>query len=85
MNFQPWLISISRNLCIDYYRSVRKERQTLDRGVDPVDLSPVSPDPGPLITLERRVRRERLYQAMDALTPILREAVVLRGIQELSY
>ena len=83
-NFQTWLISISRNLCIDYYRSVRKERQILDRGVDAVDLSPVSPDPGPLVTLERRVRRERLYQAMDALTQILREAVVLRDIQELS-
>ena len=84
-NFQTWLISISRNLCIDYYRSVRKERQILDRGIDAVDLSPVSPDPGPLVTLERRVRRERLYQAMDALTQILREAVVLRDIQELSY
>jgi hypothetical protein len=26
-NFQTWLISISRNLCIDHYRSVRKERK----------------------------------------------------------
>ena len=33
-NFQTWLISISRNLCIDHYRSVRKERETIDRGVD---------------------------------------------------
>src|SRR5688572_20036298 len=24
-NFQTWLISVSRNLCIDHYRSVRKE------------------------------------------------------------
>src|SRR5262249_14161100 len=23
-NFQTWLVSVSRNLCIDYYRSVRK-------------------------------------------------------------
>jgi len=23
-NFQTWLISVSRNLCIDHYRSVRK-------------------------------------------------------------
>src|SRR6185503_1579763 len=28
-NFQTWLISISRNLCIDHYRSVRKERETI--------------------------------------------------------
>jgi RNA polymerase sigma-70 factor (ECF subfamily) len=30
-NFQTWLISISRNLCIDHYRSVRKERETTMR------------------------------------------------------
>jgi RNA polymerase sigma-70 factor (ECF subfamily) len=23
-NFQTWLVSVSRNLCIDHYRSVRK-------------------------------------------------------------
>ena len=27
-NFQTWLVSVSRNLCIDHYRSVRKERET---------------------------------------------------------
>ena len=41
-NFQTWLISISRNLCIDHYRSVRKERETIDRDVDANELSPVS-------------------------------------------
>src|SRR5712671_1158378 len=40
-NFQTWLISISRNLCIDHYRSVRKERETMARDVDPADLAPV--------------------------------------------
>src|SRR5687767_4754602 len=28
-NFQTWIISISRNLCTDHYRSVRKVLQTL--------------------------------------------------------
>ena len=37
-NFQTWLISVSRNLCIDHYRSVRKERETVDRDVDAGDL-----------------------------------------------
>src|ERR671937_1878124 len=41
-NFQTWLVSISRNLCIDHYRSVRKERQTIAREVDAADLQPVS-------------------------------------------
>src|SRR5512136_3411076 len=39
-NFQTWLISVSRNLCIDHYRSVRKERETVDRDVDAGDLTP---------------------------------------------
>ena len=40
-NFQTWLISISRNLCIDHYRSVRKERETMARDVDASELTPV--------------------------------------------
>src|SRR6266849_7398459 len=40
-NFQTWLISISRNFCIDHYRSVRKEREVMARDVDAADLMPV--------------------------------------------
>src|SRR6187397_3012441 len=52
-NFQTWLISVSRNLCIDHYRSVRNERQLIDRGVDPADLSPAAGEPGPVASLEQ--------------------------------
>src|SRR5213075_2809651 len=55
-NFQTWLISISRNLCIDHYRSVRKERETIDRDVDASELAPASHDPGPVAALEQRDR-----------------------------
>src|SRR5687767_13003965 len=41
-DFQTWLISVSRNLCIDHYRSVRKERATIDRAVDASELAPAS-------------------------------------------
>jgi RNA polymerase sigma-70 factor (ECF subfamily) len=37
-NFQTWLISVSRNLCIDHYRSVRKERETINLDVDAGEL-----------------------------------------------
>ena len=84
-NFQTWLISISRNLCIDHYRSARKERLTVDRSVDAGDLSLVSSDIDPLTALERSDRRVFLRRAMDALPPTLRTAVLLRDIQELSY
>ena len=46
-NFQTWLISISRNLCIDHYRSVRKERETMARDVDASNLMPVSRERSP--------------------------------------
>jgi RNA polymerase sigma-70 factor (ECF subfamily) len=84
-NFQTWLISVSRNLCIDHYRSVRKERETIDRGVDAADLAAASPDAGPIAALEQRDRVVLLRQAMAALPETLRTAVLLRDIQELSY
>src|SRR6266545_1749900 len=84
-NFQTWLISISRNLCIDHYRSVRKERETIDREIDANELAPISHDPGPVAALEQRDRVALLRQAMAALPDTLRTAVLMRDIQELSY
>ena len=84
-NFQTWLISVSRNLCIDHYRSVRKERQTIDRGVDASELSPVSTEVSPIAALEQRDRVVLLRQALAELPDTLRTAVLMRDIQELSY
>jgi RNA polymerase sigma-70 factor, ECF subfamily len=84
-NFQTWLISVSRNLCIDHYRSVRKERETIDKDVDAGALTPASSDAGPLVALERSDQRALLRRALEQLPPTLRTAVMLRDIQELSY
>jgi RNA polymerase sigma-70 factor, ECF subfamily len=84
-NFQTWLVSVSRNLCIDHYRSVRKERQTIDRGVDPGELTPAAPTVSPIAALEHRDRVELLKKAMNHLPPTLRSAVLLRDLQEFSY
>ena len=84
-NFQTWLISVSRNLCIDHYRSVRKERETIDRQVDASELSPVAKGQSQLAMLEQRDRVELLREAMSALPKTLRTAVLMRDIQELSY
>ena len=84
-NFQTWLVSVSRNLCIDHYRSVRKERETIDRNVDAGELTPAAPGQSAYQTLEQRDRVELLRRAMAELPPTLREAVVKRDIQEFSY
>jgi RNA polymerase sigma-70 factor (ECF subfamily) len=84
-NFQTWIISISRNLCIDHYRSVRKERQTIAREVDAGELQPVSSERGPYAAAEHQHLRILLRQALQTLPSTLRTAVVLRDLQELSY
>jgi RNA polymerase sigma-70 factor (ECF subfamily) len=84
-NFQTWLVSVSRNLCIDHYRSVRKERESIDRDVDPGDLAPVAPTTSPYAALEATDRAVLLRRGLKELAPSLREAVVMRDLQELSY
>ena len=85
-NFQTWLISVSRNLCIDHYRSVRKERETIDRDVDAGELTPASRRGEP-------VRRARAARPRGAAAPGARRAARRRcgrrsccaTSQELSY
>src|SRR5215204_6878263 len=84
-NFQTWIVSISRNLCIDHYRSVRKERQTIARDVDSNELQPASLERGPYAAAEHEDLRELLRVALGKLPATLRTAVVLRDLQELSY
>jgi RNA polymerase sigma-70 factor (ECF subfamily) len=84
-NFQTWLVSVSRNLCIDHYRSVRKEREVVNRDIDPSELTPASPDRSAQAELEQRDRVHLLRRALDKLPPSLRTAVMMRDIQEMSY
>ena len=84
-NFQTWLISISRNLCIDHYRSVRKERETMARDVDASVLVPVSRERGPYGELEQVDLKHLIRVALAELPPTLRQAVVLRDLQEFTY
>jgi RNA polymerase sigma factor (sigma-70 family) len=84
-NFQTWLISVSRNLCIDHYRSVRKERETIDRDVDANELTPISKEVGAIALLEQQDRVALLRQALAELPDALKTAVLMRDIQEMSY
>jgi RNA polymerase sigma-70 factor (ECF subfamily) len=84
-NFSTWLISISRNLCIDHYRSMRREYDLVTHDVDVVSLAHPSTIDSPQVALERRDRVALLRAALNKLAPSLRTAVMLRDIQELSY
>jgi RNA polymerase sigma-70 factor (ECF subfamily) len=84
-NFQTWLISVSRNFCIDRYRSGRRDRQVFAREVDASTVQAEAPGPAADARVERQDRIALLREALKALSPTLRTAVLLRDIHELSY
>ncbi len=84
-NFTTWIISVSRNLCIDHYRRVRKEREVVDRRVDASELAPAAGGVDAFARLDRFDRRALLREALAALPETLRTAVAMRDLQELPY
>src|ERR1700755_2678966 len=63
-NFSTWLISVSRNLCIDHYRSMRREHDVVTHDVDASTLANASTIDSPLVLLERRDRVSLLRAAL---------------------
>lgn len=83
-HFGTWLYSVSRNHCIDHYRSGRRERELIVRSeVSLEEYASKRFDPHRY--LEVRDKREQLASALQALPEKLREAVVLRDIDGLTY
>jgi RNA polymerase sigma-70 factor (ECF subfamily) len=84
-NFQTWLISVSRNFCIDRYRSGRRDREVFAREVDASTVQAEAPGIRADARIEQHDRIALLRDALKALSPTLRTAVLLRDIHELSY
>ncbi len=84
--FSTWLNRVARNHLVDHYRRTRKDRVTssLDDDSTPLPKLP-STRPAPTASVESRERRELLQMALDQMSPDLREAVVLRDLQDLDY
>jgi RNA polymerase sigma-70 factor (ECF subfamily) len=83
-DFGTWLYSVSRNHCIDHYRSGRRERELLVRHELSLEDFP-SRRFDPHRAVELRDKKKLLVRALANLPEKLREAVVLRDIQELTY
>jgi RNA polymerase sigma-70 factor (ECF subfamily) len=84
-DFSTWLGSVARNYCIDHYRASKREREVMVDDLLAFDQAPASQGSNPQRTLEDRDRRHFLRQGLDRLPEKLREAVVLRDLQGLSY
>ena len=83
-DFGTWLSSVARNYCIDHYRASKREKEVLVEDLVAFDLAPASSG-NPHRALEDQDRRTFLRKGLDLLPDKLREAVVLRDLQGLSY
>ena len=86
-SFGTWLARVTRNLLIDHYRRSRQQRVT-----DSIeDQLPVLEQVGssgtlrPDQALAGREASEILQATLQKLSPDLREAVILRDLQEMEY
>jgi RNA polymerase sigma-70 factor (ECF subfamily) len=84
--FATWLSRVARNHLVDHYRRTKKDRVTspLDDELATIEAKP-GPAGGPAAGVESRERRELLQRGLAKLSPDLREAVVLRDLQDLDY
>jgi RNA polymerase sigma-70 factor (ECF subfamily) len=91
--FMTWVTTITRNLLVDHFRRTKLERATdsLDttssEHEDAMPLSEQLPDhsPAPDRNVQSRETREAVHQALQKLSPELREAVILRDLQDMDY
>ncbi len=84
--FATWLNRVARNHLVDHYRRTKKDRATssIEDESGGIEGRPSASD-GPLAHVEARERKEVIQSALERLSPDLREAVVLRDLQDLDY
>lgn len=82
-----WISSLTRNLLIDHYRRTRYQRVT--DSIDDEELAPghelPSRERGPDQAVWGREVRDYVQEALTRLSPELREAVILRDLQDMDY
>jgi RNA polymerase sigma factor (sigma-70 family) len=91
--FMTWVTTITRNLLVDHFRKTKQDRVTesLDgpssEYEDAMPLSDRIPDKGapPDARVQSREAGETVHRALQKLSPELREAVILRDLQDMDY
>jgi len=91
--FMTWVTTVTRNLLVDHFRKSKQDRMT-----DSLDAAPSEhEDAQPLSTqiadpsrsaheqVQSRETRDAVHQALQKLSPELREAVILRDLQDMDY
>jgi RNA polymerase sigma factor (sigma-70 family) len=91
--FMTWVTTITRNLLVDHFRRTKQERMTesLDSASsereDAMPLSEKIEDKAapPDARVRSREAGEAVHHALQRLSPELREAVILRDLQDMDY
>jgi RNA polymerase sigma-70 factor, ECF subfamily len=91
--FMTWVTTMTRNLLVDHFRKTKQDRVTdsLDGAPseheDAMPLRDQIPDKSlpPDVRVESRETSETVHRALEKLSPELREAVILRDLQDLDY
>jgi RNA polymerase sigma-70 factor (ECF subfamily) len=83
-DFGTWLSSVARNYCIDRYRANKREKEVLVEDALAYDLAPAASG-NPYRALEDQDRRSLVRSGLEQLPGKLREAVILRDLQGMSY
>ena len=91
--FMTWVTAITRNLLVDHFRKTKGDRitdsldSTASEHEDAQPLSERIADGGlaPDAAVQKRETREMVHLALQSLSPELREAVILRDLQDMDY
>jgi RNA polymerase sigma-70 factor (ECF subfamily) len=91
--FMTWVTTITRNLLVDHFRKSKQDRMTESLDTTPSeheDAMPLSEKiedkaPAADASVQSREARELIHSALQKLSPELREAVILRDLQDMDY
>ena len=91
--FMTWVTTMARNLLVDHFRKTKQDRvsDSLDTAPseheDAMPLSEQLPDTGvaPDTRAQSQEVGETVHRALQKLSPDLREAVILRDLQDMDY
>ena len=86
-SFGTWLARVTRNLLIDHYRRTRQERVTdsIEEQLPMLEEAGAAASARPDQGVAGREASEILQATLQKLSPDLREAVILRDLQEMEY
>lgn len=84
-SFQGWIMKVGRNLIIDQYRRTRRFQQTA--GTEEMESMNLKDEkvPNPQRGVEQTEATTFLREGLQALSPELKEAIILRDLEGLAY